>query len=119
MTEDTKNTDLSFPVLPDEGIRFLGLCRRCGKVVMGAGQVLEAITGKKAPSVVIVAADASERTKKQLRDKCSHRNIPAFSCRRSGEELARLLGKEGVVMAVGVTDGAMGKRIIGLASGET
>jgi ribosomal protein L7Ae-like RNA K-turn-binding protein len=118
MTEDTKNENLSFPILPPEGIRFLGLCRRCGKVVMGAGQVLAAVTGKKVPAVVIVAADASERTKKQLRDKCSHRNIPTLSCRQNGEELAHFLGKEGVVMAVGVTDQSMGRRIISLASGE-
>ena len=102
------------PDLPEAGLKLLGFCRRSGKLVMGAGQVLSQITGKRPPAVAVIAADASERTEKHLYDKCSYRNIILARASVTGEEMAHLLGKSGVVMACGVGDSGIAAQIIRL-----
>lgn len=113
-TSANKSSAPELPLVPEEALRLLGFCRRSGRVVIGASQVLAAVTGKKPPLIVIVAADASDRTKKQLRDKCSYRGVPVAASRKDGGELARLLGKDGTVMAAGATDAALGGQMIRL-----
>lgn len=105
----------SISLMPDNALRLLGFCRRSGKIVCGAGQVLAAVTGKRPPSVVVIASDASERTEKQLFDKCSYRGVRLVRANADGEEFARLLGKSGVVMAAGATDPGIAAQIIRLA----
>lgn len=102
------------PVLPEGALKLLGFCRRSGKLVCGAGQVLAAVTGKKPPAVVVMASDVSERTEKQLFDKCSYRNVRLARAKVTGEELAHLLGKTGAVMAAGATDPGIAAQIIRL-----
>lgn len=105
--------------LPDNALRLLGFCRRSGKIVCGAGQVLAAVTGKRPPYVVVMASDASDRTKKQLSDKCSHRGVRLVMTTANGEELAHLLGKSGAVMAAGATDSAIARQILRLADEDS
>ena len=100
--------------LPEKGLKLLGFCRRSGKIVCGAGQVLAAVTGKRPPTVVVIASDASERTEKQIFDKCSYRGICLARADATGEEMAHMLGKSGVVMAAGATDPAIGTQILRL-----
>ena len=107
------------PYLPESGVKLLGFCRRCGKIVCGAGQVLAAVTGKRPPEVVVIASDASDRTEKQLYDKCSYRAVTITRTSYTGEELAHLLGKEGVVMAAGATDPGIARQIIRQLPSET
>lgn len=102
------------PDLPDSALKLLGFCRRSGKLVMGAGQVLSQITGRRPPMLVVIAADASERTEKQLYDKCSFRSIKLARASVTGEELARLLGKSGTVMAAGAADAGIAAQMIRL-----
>ena len=115
MTDMRESGDVSrdrhIPHLPEKGLKLLGFCRRSGKIVCGASQVLAAVTGKRPPIVAVIASDASERTKKQLFDKCSFRDVMLARADVTGEELARLLGKTGAVMAAGATDPAIGAQI--------
>lgn len=108
------NRDRVIDKLPDGALKLLGFCRRSGKLVCGAGQVLAAVTGKRPPQVVVIASDASDRTQKQLFDKCSYRGVRIATASVGGEELAHLLGKSGVVMAAGATDPGIAAQIIRL-----
>lgn len=114
MTDKPQISERNIPLLPDGAIKLLGFCRRSGKLVLGASQVLTAIAGKRPPSVVVIASDASDRTEKQLFDKCSFKGIKLYRVPHTGEELAHLLGKSGVVMAAGATDPGIAAQIIRL-----
>lgn len=98
--------------LPDGAMKLLGFCRRSGKLICGVGQVMAAVTGKRPPAVAVLAADASERTEKQLSDKCSYYGVRLYRAEVSGEELAHVFGKSGTVMAVGAADDGIAKQII-------
>ena len=100
------------PVLPDAAVKLFGFCRRSGRIVCGAGQVLASVTGRRPPFVVVIASDASDRTEKQIYDKCSFRDVKLVRTVLTGAELAHLLGKDGVVMAAGATDSAIAAQII-------
>ena len=112
MSENPEVKVRAIPTLPENAVKLLGFCRRSGRIVCGAGQVLAAVTGKRPPSVVVIASDASDRTEKQIYDKCSYRDVRLARTGLTGEELAHLLGKDGVVMAAGATDSAIAAQII-------
>lgn len=118
MTDVSENGDMlplrRIPDLPEKGLKLLGFCRRSGRIVCGASQVIAAISGKRPPKVAIIASDASERTEKQLYDKCSYRGVALARAGVSGEELAHLLGKTGAIMAVGATDADIGAQMLRL-----
>ena len=118
MTDKPQINDKTIPVMPDGAMKLLGFCRRSGKIVCGASQVLTTITGKRPPFVVVIASDASQRTEKQLSDKCSFRDVKLYRANATGEQLAQLLGKSGVVMAAGATDSGIAAQIIRLTESE-
>ncbi len=70
---------------------LIGLATRAGKTVSGETAVLSAIRSGKA-ELVLISAEASERTKKKFQDKCTYYNIPY---RFSGdlESLGKAVGK--------------------------
>lgn len=49
---------------------MLGLCRRAGRLGCGVDAVTDALKTGRAP-LVLLASDASERTRKQITDKCA------------------------------------------------
>ena len=81
----------------------LMLCRKAGAVKTGVGAALDAVrnaSGK--PAAVILASDASERTKKQVGDKCSFYSVPLFETETTAEELGELLGSRSLCAAAAV-----------------
>jgi len=56
---------------------MLGLAERAGKLVSGESKTLEAVRSGKA-LICIVAADASDNTRKLFHDKCGFNNVPVF-----------------------------------------
>lgn len=50
---------------------LIGLARRAGKVITGDEACMKAVRNGKAP-LIVVAADASDNTKKKYADKCSY-----------------------------------------------
>ncbi|MCQ2456256.1 MAG: hypothetical protein MJ096_02765 [Clostridia bacterium] len=73
-------------------LSLAGLCRRAGGVIPGAGAVTAALRGGSLPKAVIYSSDASDRTKKQIRDKSSHRGVTAIEADIGSDEIGRALG---------------------------
>lgn len=61
----------------DKVLGMLGLARRAGKLQGGETQVLDAVRSGKA-QLVIIAADASDNSKKLFNDKCSYYHVPVY-----------------------------------------
>ena len=81
-------------------LNALGLCKRAGKLVHG-DELMGAIASSKV-KLVILSNDASDRTKKQYRDKCSFYKTDLIEF-VSREELSMAIGMHNRV-AVGVED---------------
>ncbi len=94
----------SFPreKFPLKIINYIGLCRAAGGVTTGFDLVLGEVRRKKA-RFVLLADDASERTKKQMTDKCEFYEIPLFPAGLTSDELAAILGKKSSCAAVAFT----------------
>ena len=87
---------------------LLGLARRAGKAAAGTVPAENAIKGRKA-RFVIIAADASENTKKHFTDMCRYRSIPFMLC-GTKEELGRCVGN-GVTSILALTDPSFSEEI--------
>lgn len=85
----------------------LGLIQRARKLVMG-DELLGAITSNKV-GLVILATNASDRTKKQYRDKCAHYHVDIIEeCTK--EEISSAIGMYNRV-ALGIDDAGFIKMI--------
>ena len=71
-----------------------GLCRRAGGVVPGADAVISQIQrgGKAKTKCVILSSHATDRTKKQITDKCSNADVPLFVIDADPFDLGEKLG---------------------------
>lgn len=74
----------------------IGLCRAAGGVTTGFDSILAEVRSKRA-KLVIISSDASERTKKQLRDKCAYYSVKCVETEFSAEELGVSVGKPSAV----------------------
>lgn len=88
---------------------ILGLAQKAGKVVSGDFAVQGAIKSGKA-KLLIIAADASESTKKEYQYLAASRNIESY-CFLSKEQLGGAIGKA-LRAAVVITDEGFTKPII-------
>ncbi len=88
---------------------LIGLAMRAGQVVSGDEGVLAAVKSQKA-SLVIIAVDASDGTKKKFTDKSSYRDIP---CRIAFEKdvLGHAIGKK-TRAVVGIVDPNFAKKML-------
>ena len=95
MTVDEKTFARALPTLL--------LCRKAGAVTAGVGAALDAVrrTGGR-PAAVVLASDASDRTKKQLRDKCAFYGVDLFEIPAPSDELGRFLGKGSLCAAAAI-----------------
>ncbi|MBM7644387.1 ribosomal protein L7Ae-like RNA K-turn-binding protein [Scopulibacillus daqui] len=90
---------------------FLGLANRARKVVSGEETVLRVVRQNKA-AVVILSADASERTRKTITDKCRYYNVPLRTV-EDRRQLGQAIGQPARVI-VAVTDKGFGDKLIAL-----
>lgn len=81
---------------------YMGLCRAAGGVTTGFDLVLGEVRRKKA-LFVLIADDASERTRKQISDKCEYYEVKCFPAGLTADELARVLGKKSSCAAAAFT----------------
>ncbi len=81
----------------------LGLARRAGKTVLGTDLVCKAMRRGELLSVIL-ASDASDNTKKRIRDKTAFYGVRLIEIDACSDELGRSVGKSGSVAAVGITD---------------
>ena len=93
----------------------LGLAARGRNVASGELQTLNAVKDGSA-MLVIVAADASENTKKLFADKCSFYQVP-FKVYGTKEELGHALGKE-LRSSLAIINAGLAKSVIGYIESE-
>jgi len=90
-------------------LSLLGLCMKAGKIKSGEFGTTEAVKSSLA-NVVIVAADASDNTKKEFRDMCSFYKVSYYEF-STKEELGRAMGKD-LRSSVAVCDEGFSKTLI-------
>ena len=71
---------------------MLGLAARAGGITSGSFLTEKAVKQGEA-WFVILAEDASENTKKRLKDKCTYYHVPYVVC-ETQENLGHMIGKE-------------------------
>ncbi len=88
--------------------RYLGLCRRAGGVIRGGETILRSVRSEstaKKPALVLIASDASDRTAKQLADKCRYYAVPCYRTTADSYRLAEMTGFTSPCAALGVLRG--------------
>ena len=90
-------------------LQYLGLSQRAGCIASGEFMTESAVKAHTA-RLVIVAEDASERTRKQFKDMCAHHKIPYREYGQK-EEIGHCIGKE-FRASLAVLDQGMAKQII-------
>lgn len=90
---------------------LIGMATKAGKTKSGEDTVLQYVRSKEA-YLVIVSAEASERSKKTFRDKCGSYGVPLVVW-GTKEELGKYLGKQSRTVAA-VIDEGFGKKILEL-----
>ena len=85
-------------------LRLLGLAARAGKLVYGTPMVCEALKKNDKICLVFVAKNASDNTKKRIKDRCEFYKKQLVELDIETVELGRILGKLGELAVVGLTD---------------
>ena len=93
---------------------LLGLATRAGKVVFGTEAVLKEIE-KNRTKLVIIAIDASERTKMKFKNICNEKNIPIKEALMM-DELSKTIGKDNKAV-LGIKDINFSNEIIKIIDG--
>ena len=76
----------------DKVFRLLGLATRAGKIAFGSQSVIDTIFRKKA-KLVIVAEDAADRTKNNIKRISEENDVP-FRIYGNIEKISKYIGKE-------------------------
>ena len=95
--------------MKDNVLSFIGLAARAGKLIYGSEACSAAVRSRRL-KLVVMAGDASDNTKKLMRNKCTSNNVPL---REYGniETLSKAVGK-GTVSVVGTGDNGFAKEIL-------
>jgi ribosomal protein L7Ae-like RNA K-turn-binding protein len=94
---------------------YIGLAAKARKLAFGSAEATDAARKGKA-HLVIMADDASERTKKLVLNKCKSFGVTVFTY-HSKEELGRILGKN-QVSAIAVCDKGFSMAITKIFGGD-
>ena len=92
--------------------QYLGLCAAGRRITLGTEQVMREI--RRHPEkvyLVVVASDASERTKKQLADKCAYYRRKLLTLNADMFSIARAVGKQAPVAAAAVMNRGLAAKI--------
>lgn len=92
---------------------MIGLCRRANRLGCGAEAVQGALKAGRA-CLVLLASDPSDRTRKQVTDKCAFRGVPLLTLPFTKGELGRACGMT-EMSACAVTDPQFANAITALA----
>ncbi len=76
----------------DRILSLLGLCRRAGKLVVGADPTVDSVKKNKS-KLVLITADFSRHSVKPVLEAAHRGNVPAITINRSKDELSFSLGK--------------------------
>jgi len=93
---------------------LLGLAARAGKIVFGTEACKSGIEKKKV-KLMLLAKDASERTKINFEEICRKENIPIVEI-LTVDILSKAIGKTNKVI-IGITDGNFSKEMLKIING--
>ena len=102
----------------DKILSYVGLAAAKRSAVLGTDLVLREIRKKKGTVCVLLACDASERTKKQITDKCTFYEIPVVRLECDMDSLGKRVGRSSPTACTAVTDKGLADRIIELSQSE-
>lgn len=94
---------------------MLGLAAKAGKVKSGEFSSEQSIKAHKA-RLCIIAADASDNTRKHFCDMCSYRDIPIYIAQTDKTALGHIIGR-GPRTSVVIEDEGFAVSMIGLIDG--
>lgn len=83
-------------------LRHVGLARKAGKVVLGSDNVYEKMHSGSI-CLVLVSSEASDNTKKKLKNRAEYTKTEIYVLGVSQEELGKSVGTE-LASCVGITD---------------
>ena len=101
-------------MLIDKTLGMLGICAKAGKIISGTEIVIEYIKKNKV-KLVIVAQDASEKSKQNMKYICTKNNIDIKEY-GTVEENSKAIGKNNRAI-IAVLDDKLAKNIISKISG--
>lgn len=99
----------------DRILSLLGLCRRAGRLVIGAEPAIESISAHKA-ELIIYADDFSKNSLKPVLAAAHSGDVRTFKINRSKEELSLALGK--LCGVISVEDKGFAQKLAGLIENE-
>ena len=100
-----------------KALSYIGFAARSRAIAVGTEAVISEIR-KCSPGTVavVLATDASERTKKQINDKCTSHGAPVAAVPLTKDEIAGAAGKKTSVSAVAVTNRDLVRALTSLGS---
>ena len=93
---------------------LLGLATRAGKIVFGT-EACKSSIGKKKVKLLIIAEDASDRTKKNFEEICKKADIPSIEV-LTIEDISKSIGKINKAV-IGITDINFSKEMFKIING--
>ena len=82
-------------------LRYIGLAKKAGALVVGSAAVLDAVR-KGSPGLVLLASDLSAQSKKKLITSCAYHKIPINTLEYGMSDLSDALGRSASVGAVAI-----------------
>ena len=95
--------------MKDKILSMIGMAKRAGKVLTGEFMCGKAIKNKSS-KLIIIADDASENTKKSIRNSCSYYKIPYIEFSQK-DELGKYTGSDSRAV-VSINDNNFAKAIL-------
>ena len=96
----------------DLALKMIGISQKAGKVIFGGNLVIASVRSKNKPSLVLLASNASENTRKKIKDGCVFHNVICVETQYSGDVFAKTIGKMSDVMVIAITDNGLAETII-------
>lgn len=93
---------------------IIGIAVKAGKVAFGSEASVDYARNRKA-KLVIIAKDASDRTKKLVNNKCNSFKVPVFEY-QSIEHISRITGKR-IVSVISVSDKGLAEAMLKIYGG--
>lgn len=93
---------------------LIGLATKAGKIAAGTEACLEAIEKKNA-KLILIATDASERTKKSIKEKCEQYKIANYEMLEI-EQISKAIGKSNKAV-IGIKEKGLAEAIRKIING--
>ena len=95
-------------------VSLIGFATKARKLTVGTEITVETVRSGKKNGVYLMlyASDASENTKKRVRDCGAYHKVPVRELKETSDQLSQIMGKLHAVAVIGVADEGFAKAII-------